>query len=459
MKTVHHGDLDAAPSRRQTQGITLLSRGLREATREASGHPNAGSSLAHLLSRISEKRHRLRQGRRLISLALVFAALIVGCADETPTLATNGVFDERIPLESRRGLLLTQAFIDGGEARTFLVDTGSQYVLIEQSIAEELGYHRLPSRIDELSVGSFTAYEVEALPWDLTHFSQGLGVTLDGVLGATLFRHLAVAVDTQRLELVILGQDEGSARLLESDHIEPSPLSVSASSIYGLLFADVELEGLPPVQFLLDTGASTTFLFQSTFEELDNDERPVIGGLTGVGAAGELDVSFSRICGVNMGEAALSDLQVGVIPDDSLGDATALLPEMRGLAGATFFREFLTIFDSPRRVARYYRYTDRSHINDDDLHRVGVFVERQANGNVRIVAVLPGTDAERRGLEVDDVIVSINGVDVRGLDNNALEEALSGVVGEAVELGIQRSTAIETILVAIDDLLPSCGSS
>lgn len=392
----------------------------------------------------------------LLGIALALSLLFVACTDESTTLQTNEVYDQPNPLEIRRDLLIATVDVDGVEDLRFLVDTGAQYVLLEQSLAEELGYTTLPSEIAELSVGDFTAYDVPALPWNLTAFSDGVGLELDGVLGATLFQHLTVAVDTQRLELVFLGDDEDSAGLLENGHVDTAPLVADVTLRYGLPLAAVALEDLEPRQMILDTGASSTFVFENTFAELDETDRPFVTGFGGVGAAGEFDLAFSRLCGMGIGAAALDDVHVGVIPADALGDAASLIPEMRGLVGASFFREFLTVFDAPAREVRFYRYQNREHIDDEEFNRVGISGEREADGTIRIVTVFEGTDAEGQGLEVGDLLLAIDGALVRTLSNNELEAALSGPVGEPIELELDRGGATEHITVEVDDLLPSC---
>ncbi len=59
-------------------------------------------------------------------------------------------------------------------------------------------------------------------------------------------------------------------------------------------------------------------------------------------------------------------------------------------------------------------------------------------GGLRVVEVPPGGAADLAGLQVNDVIISINGTSVRELDYQTIVEKLRGRIGSNVQLEVFR---------------------
>jgi carboxyl-terminal processing protease len=102
------------------------------------------------------------------------------------------------------------------------------------------------------------------------------------------------------------------------------------------------------------------------------------------------------------------------------------------------------------------RYDDRfSHyFNPDDLKRfnesitgsfsgVGLTVSEVKRG-LRVARVLPGTPAQRAGIGVGDVIVSVNGKSIAGEDSDIATAKIKGKAGTTVKIGVLRPSTGRT---------------
>jgi carboxyl-terminal processing protease len=102
------------------------------------------------------------------------------------------------------------------------------------------------------------------------------------------------------------------------------------------------------------------------------------------------------------------------------------------------------------------RYHDRfSHyFNPDDLKRfnesitgsfsgVGLTVSEVKRG-LRVARVLPGTPAQRAGIAVGDVIVSVNGGSIAGEDSDVATAKIKGKAGTTVKIGVLRPSTGRT---------------
>jgi C-terminal processing protease CtpA/Prc len=68
-------------------------------------------------------------------------------------------------------------------------------------------------------------------------------------------------------------------------------------------------------------------------------------------------------------------------------------------------------------------------------------------GGLRVVQVPPGGAADLAGLQVNDVIIAINGTSLRELDYESIVDRLRGPVGSTVQLDVFRDAKVETMLV------------
>ncbi len=400
-----------------------------------------------------------------IGSLLLGLTLLAACEAELPYggITFDGTFGRPIPVLVRNDLLLLEVEVNNGPPGWFVVDTGAQFVVIDQGLADELG-DELPGPLDSLAFGELTFHDVPGAPFDLSGFEAAVGVDLDGLLGESLLEHFTLVIDHHRRQVTLFdGEDEtsGGEDLLDDSLVEPESQLMTFSRSYELPLTSASFEGAPRVPVLLDSGASVSVILESTFDALD--ERRRLNGVGGVGASGSFAVDYSRLCGTTLDDATLDDLLVGVIPDSALADLDLLDPSPAAIMGGSFFREFLTVFDGPGDEVRLYRFSDRSHIDDYEFQQVGFLVGRSPEGGVYVVHLFEGSDAEAQGVLLNDHVVAIDGVQVRPLDDDALEEALRGEVGATLLLDLSRLDSaghpveIEAE-VEVEDLLPRCDS-
>jgi S1-C subfamily serine protease len=89
---------------------------------------------------------------------------------------------------------------------------------------------------------------------------------------------------------------------------------------------------------------------------------------------------------------------------------------------------------------------------------VGFEIEPVAN-EWRVATVYPGTDAEAEGLQVGEVVLSLDGTTVTGLAADQIDSLLAGFeLGEDLPVGIERGGEMTEVLVRVEDLLPDFDS-
>lgn len=85
---------------------------------------------------------------------------------------------------------------------------------------------------------------------------------------------------------------------------------------------------------------------------------------------------------------------------------------------------------------------------------IGAYLEEK-DGYVSIVSVIKGQPAEKAGLQQGDLIISVDGVDIKDLGVDQVSSMIKGPKGTTVKLGIKRGDEILTIKVVRDTIVIS----
>src|ERR1700682_2429350 len=123
-----------------------------------------------------------------------------------------------------------------------------------------------------------------------------------------------------------------------------------------LILVPVKVNGRGPFEFILDTGAGTSLLSTALAQQLD---VKVLGSKEGQSAGGKVSVSLAKLDSLAVGEARLSEIDVGIVDLDQIGKTVGA--KIDGDLGYNFLKHFrISInydkceirFDDPKRHER-----------------------------------------------------------------------------------------------------------
>lgn len=229
---------------------------------------------------------------------------------------------EEIPFRlAKRHFVIVPVHVNGQGPYPFLLDTGSTTSLVDRKLAAELGLQALGEtvvrtaagteraplvRIDRIALGSQTARTVVALASSLEGI-RSLDGKIRGVLGFNFLSRFHYLLDYESKRVVF---DDDLA--IEGTRL---PFDASQSSIV------LEAGG---VRWLLDTGATGVFLFDSKVLDVQMNPRAVRGVSTNSGRKiarsgwiRELDIgdnSFHRLPATIAQQTGLEGRADGLLP-------------------------------------------------------------------------------------------------------------------------------------------------
>ena len=107
------------------------------------------------------------------------------------------------------------------------------------------------------------------------------------------------------------------------------------------------------------------------------------------------------------------------------------------------------------KYANYFtaeEYSDYLSSVQSTFKGIGIFIGIEEGVGTRIKKVYAGSPAEKAGLVVGDLIVGVNGIDIKQADLETVSGLISGKEGDAVVLKIQRGTVLTEITAYFGDV-------
>jgi carboxyl-terminal processing protease len=111
------------------------------------------------------------------------------------------------------------------------------------------------------------------------------------------------------------------------------------------------------------------------------------------------------------------------------------------------------------RYTQFFTPTEFKAFNEaldpEKIGGIGVMIEPdQTSGCVRITYVLPGTPAERAGIQVGDIITAVDAKPTKGLSVDMVSSRLRGKAGTVVAVSLQRGTAPSVSSITRENVQP-----
>jgi hypothetical protein len=383
--------------------------------------------------------------RRLLLLA---AATLTGCALEpsipgtpaapsgsTPAAETTA---RTLPFQLSAGKIFIDVTVNGRGPYPFAVDTGSPPTIIDLGLARDLGIPVIPmGRVGGAGEGSAQMGQAREVALSF----GGVAIPRRPMLAVDLNERLAPF--SARPIMGLIGNDFISSHIVEIDYPKRTitvrdPVGWEYTGdgqvletrtrghtfITGQISLGRDAPGAGetlPVRILIDTGAglasSLTTPFVNQHHLLDR-AGPRFRASVGWGLGGEVVHDVCRLDSIQLGGLRI-DRPICSLSQDRAGALAA--GSFDALIGGDLLARYKVIFDGKRRRVILEPGPDADAPFEYDMSGIALSGDA-GRGPLRAVRVLDGSPAAQAGIQPDDIILAIDGREVRGSDRDQIRD-------------------------------------
>lgn len=350
--------------------------------------------------------------------------------------------------------------INGSGPHPFILDTGDPNWDMSVGLMRDLGIK--PKKISQIDgagenkqlayevkvqsagVGSISFRDLDFFASDYSNMSNVIGFSrFDGAVGLPVFDKHIVECDFAKSQVRVFGAD---------GYVVPADAIVIPFTLFGGYIPAVEgtIAGLNG-HFVVDLGDRSSLTLFGPFwrtHRLDAALGPVTPALTGYGIGGPVRGALVRVQEFKLGSAEVKSVVARLSSQKSGAFADR---ELAGSIGTGILKRFRVAFDYPGR--RIVLVREPSLDVPDRADRSGLWLGLQGT-NFRVYDVIPGSAGMKAGLEVGDIVTSVDGTPTAKLDIFALRERLRDPSVAAVLFGYQRGTSSRSARLTLHDILP-----
>ncbi len=390
---------------------------------------------------------------------LVAAALAGGTVAQVRTTGRGAsAAPVSIPFDPAARHVIVQVTVNKSRPLSFILDSGADAAIIRTDVAKELGL-KLEGTVGVGGAGTGpqqTGSFVRDATWSLVGlagFSQpvslalplpelpiGMGRPVDGIIGGQFIKQFVVELDYQARKVTL--HDANAFRYAGTGESVPIEF---VNVTHPVVRARVTPMNGQPLEgtFILDIGASGALALHSPFvrqQKLLDAGLPTIRAIGGAGAGGRVTGRMGRVQALQIGRFVLREPITMFAQDAGGAFANAGLA---GNIGAQIAMRFRTYLDYGRKRI----ILEPSPMFDTPFDRAFSGLALRALGDdfrtFRVIDVLEDSPASDAGVQVGDILTSIDETPAAGLTMFRISELFD--VARTYTLGIRRGAESLTL--------------
>ncbi|MCB0654101.1 MAG: aspartyl protease family protein [Saprospiraceae bacterium] len=361
-----------------------------------------------------------------------------------------------IPFEYQNSFIIVKVVFNNLLPLHFIFDTGAEHtILTRREITDVMGvpYQREFTILGadlktillaylvqgvRLEMGDLNAlnHSILVLDEDYFDFEKFAGIDIQGIIGADITSRFVVEIDYQRR--VITLHDPAHFEKPKKNFSE-MPIEIDRHKPYLRADAIFRKDQISrDLKLLIDTGAGLSLLLNTATQDSLDLPQNIIRTEIGTGLGGYLEGYFGRIDEISFGEYSLH----GVLTNfqERTPEMTVLYEINRdGLIGNELLSRFNVTIDYI--TAKMYLQPNRRYDRKFVFDRSGLVMAAGGKEGARIfyiTYVVPGSPAEKAGIQKGDVIKSVNRFPVAIFELSDLYRVFRKRVGKKIRLMIER---------------------
>ncbi len=411
---------------------------------------------------------KMRELTVLLACACAAATATAGCgSSSSPALLGSQTVTASPPspadlvaFSRLTNAIPTEISADGSTAYG-VVDSGNPWVLLDPAAFPTAA--TLPANggaLDAITAGGFTRTKPYVIATSTGDVSGDSTLTLRGNLGCSVLCGQVASFDYRAVTFTL-----GDAAPADA----PTDLGASLSVPFTLsgggsddgvpipasrVVVPVVIEGIT-FSMIIDTGASDVILSADAYNGIVADGRVQTDGGMSQTTTGTSDSSITRVRSIVVGGATVERPIIGhdAAFDANIAEVSADVGHtIDGSLGGTFLRNYYVTLDYPSQTVNLAPYPDTSFLLDQG-EMIGITVQ-YVDGAYLVSEVSTATAA--LGVNVGDIVVSIDGQDLASISPLQVATLFYGTVGatKKVTFGAAATLEDQTLDLTVEEMLP-----
>jgi len=391
------------------------------------------------------------------------------------TLSAQHIFEfekgnERIdiPFTMENNFMLVKIRLNNFIPLTFIFDTGAEYtILTKREFTDLLGvnYERefkligadlsteiiayLAKDID-ITLPGVRAQNQNILVLDRNyfHFEKYAGVSIDGILGADIFRHFVVKINYKRSIITLIKP----SKFKKPKGFEEFSIEIKSNKPYINLPVYIRDSLILSSKFLIDSGAGLSLLlYTNTHDEFELPPNTITGNI-GFGLGGSIEGYLGRIHKLALPPFQFSNVVTNFQELNYLFDSN-LIVLRDGIIGNGLLSRFTVIIDYHH--SRLYLKPRKKYNRGFEYDRSGLMLIASGTDldKFEVVSIIPGSPADDAGVLVGDIIRRVNRIPKGFLSLKSISRKLQGRIGKKIKLVIERKGKKEVFFFRLKNLI------
>ena len=391
---------------------------------------------------------------RTAIVLFVLVASMTGAGSEPRLVQPRLTAPVKIRFELLTRHIVVKGRVNNSRPLSFLLDTGANLAIVRMDTARELGLtlygnvnaggagpNRQTGRMVRNATWTLAGLDGFSQPMTLALplivLAEGLGETIDGIIGGTFMKQFVMELDYQAREITL--HDRKTFKY--SGKGATLPLEFTADG-HPVVKASVTPVGGKPIErkFLLDIGSQAALILHSPFvaeHGLLATSPKTIRTTAASGAGGQVAGRLGRVAALQVGPFTIST-PIAMFSQDQAGAFAN--PALAGNIGSQIASRFRTYFDYENRRLILEPSPAFADPFDRAFAGVGIRAEGADRRTFRVSDVLEDSPATEAGIMKDDVITSVGGVAAKTLTLTTLNDLLEKPV--SLRLTIKRGGAL-----------------
>lgn len=350
----------------------------------------------------------------------------------------------------------------------FIFDTGaSNTILFKKEYAEIFGFtfdrnveilgSDLVQKIDAsivrnvpIEIIGLGSYSQDFLVLEENYFNleKLLGVPVDGIIGAGLFKEQIFKIDYHRNEIVIYKRNAFNDKL--KDYF-PVQIDFKDAKPYTEFTTVLNHTDTLDLTYLIDTGAGIPLLLYTTEHSKIQVPENHIRGVLGMGLGGELIGYMGKTTAIEIGGVKFANIITSF--QNNPNQIEVDVAEKHGIIGNSLLKRFTLVFNYRENVI--YFKPGRKANKEFSIDKSGLVIFAFGIGLNKyfVQDVVEESPAAFAGMENGDIILRVNGIpaSIHGLSK--VQNILQRKEGKRIRMVIQRGDEKKKFIFYLKNLI------